>query len=213
MADRSAMNVEAPLGWSGLLRPLEPRQMERPGIGRRKAPPRRTDRQRRRLYDHRPDPAAIGPHPGARETAPVRRAGLKGIVRPTGYPQRKLSAIVQSVGGIPLAAKEFDTRLTLANDDDAAAVVPGMSCDVKLLVYQKADALVVPLAAVGSDDTSRKSSMCPSSAKMARRPVAWSRRGNGAISRWRSSRAWRKGTRFCQCGNDLVGPSGSKDEK
>ena len=92
-----------------------------------------------------------------RSTVPEKQlqyvvAGLKAIVRPTGFPDLKLSAIVQSVSGIPLGSKEFDLRLTLANDDAAAAVVPGMSCDVRLLVYQKAEALVAPLSAVGSDD-------------------------------------------------------------
>jgi multidrug efflux pump subunit AcrA (membrane-fusion protein) len=80
------------------------------------------------------------------------RAGLKAIVRPTGFTDLKLPAIVQSVGSIPLGSKEFDARLTVAWDDAAAAVVPGMTCDVKVLAYQKAGALVLPLSAVGSDD-------------------------------------------------------------
>jgi len=64
----------------------------------------------------------------------------------------KLTAVVQRVSGVPSSAREFDTTLTVAIEDSAKAVMPGMSCEARFIPYFKADALAVPTAAVGSDD-------------------------------------------------------------
>lgn len=79
-------------------------------------------------------------------------AGQKAVVTPTGFPDLKLSATLQRVSPVPLGSHEFDAVLTLALDDAAAAPMPGMSCDVKLQAYRKAEALTVPASAVGGDD-------------------------------------------------------------
>jgi multidrug resistance efflux pump len=111
-------------------------------------------------------------------------AGLKAIVRPTSYPDLKLAAIVQSVGRFPLGSKEFDARLTVATDEAAAAVVPGMTCDVKLIAYQKPDALVVPVSTVGSDDNEPQKqyvSLVGKDGKTTRREVTAGKRNDKQI--------------------------------
>jgi multidrug resistance efflux pump len=140
--------------------------------------------------------------------------GLKAIVRPTGYPDLRLPAIVQSVSGIPLGAKDFDLRLTVANDEAAAAVVPGMSCDVRLIAYQKADALLVPVSAVGSDDDEPQKqfvSLVGKDGKTTRRQVTPGRRSDKQVEILAGLAEGDEILR--ECGNDLVGPKGGKDEK
>ena len=141
-------------------------------------------------------------------------AGLKAIVRPTGFPELKLSAIVQSVGALPLGSKEFDMRLTVANDDGAAAVVPGMSCDVRLIAYQKADALVAPVAAVGSDDNEPEKeyvSLVGKDGKATRREVTTGKRSDKLVEILTGLAEGDEILR--ECGNDLTGPKSGKDEK
>ncbi len=79
-------------------------------------------------------------------------AGLKGFVQPSSLADVKLEAIVQRVATVPSATREFDTVLTVALDNAAKTVMPGMSCEAKFVPYFKPDALAVPAAAVGSDD-------------------------------------------------------------
>jgi multidrug efflux pump subunit AcrA (membrane-fusion protein) len=154
-----------------------------------------------------------------RSTVPEKQlqyvaAGLKGIVRPTSFPDLKLSAIVQTVGRIPLGSKEFDLRLIVANDDDAAAVVPGMSCDVRLIVCQKADALAVPVSAVGSDDNEPQKqyvSLVGKDGKTARRQVTTGKRSEKQVEILAGLVEGDEILR--ECGNDLTGPKSGKDEK
>jgi len=80
-------------------------------------------------------------------------AGLKGVAYPAAFPDLRLTAIVQRVSGVPLPSGGFDTSITVALDEQAAAIMPGMTCEVKLVPFRKEDALAVPAAAVGSDET------------------------------------------------------------
>jgi hypothetical protein len=154
-----------------------------------------------------------------RSTVPEKQlqyvvAGLKGIVRPTGFPNLKLPAIVQSVGRIPLGSKDFDMRLTVASAEDAAAVVPGMSCDVRLIAYQKADALVVPVSAVGSDDNEPQKeyvSLVGKDGKTVRREVTAGKRSDKQVEILAGLVEGDEILR--ECGNDLTGPKSSKDDK
>jgi HlyD family secretion protein len=77
--------------------------------------------------------------------------GLKAVVEPAGREQL-LTAIVQHVGTVPLGSGSFDAQLTLATDGLAESLMPGMSCEVKMLPYAKKDALTIPPKAVFTDD-------------------------------------------------------------
>ena len=77
-------------------------------------------------------------------------AGLKGVARPTGYPDVKLSAIVADVADVPSAANTFDTKITIGDEDDSP-LMPGMTCTVKMIGYRKKDALIVPPSALKTD--------------------------------------------------------------
>jgi multidrug resistance efflux pump len=52
-------------------------------------------------------------------------------VVPTGYPDEELSGVVSDLSGVPVEAGKFDLRITLAGNPPAA-LVPGMTCKVKL---------------------------------------------------------------------------------
>ncbi len=80
------------------------------------------------------------------------RLGLQAVVEPTGDSDRRLAAIVERVGTVPLSPGSFDGQLTVALDPQADALMPGMACEVKLVPYKKQDALTVPPKAVFSDD-------------------------------------------------------------
>jgi HlyD family secretion protein len=80
------------------------------------------------------------------------RPGMKGTAVPKGYPDVKLTAILDRVAAVP-SGGSFDARATVALNREADALMPGMTCDVKLVVYEKKDALTVPPAAVAKDET------------------------------------------------------------
>lgn len=79
-------------------------------------------------------------------------AGLKGKVVSTALPDMKLSGEVDKVAPIPVSAGSFEARIKLG-DFKEPALMPGMACAVKLVTYQKADALTVPTSAVFTDES------------------------------------------------------------
>jgi multidrug efflux pump subunit AcrA (membrane-fusion protein) len=81
------------------------------------------------------------------------RAGMKGTAVPKGYPDVKLTAILERVAAVPSGLGGYDARATAALDRAADALMPGMTCEVKLVAYEKKDALSVPPAAVATDET------------------------------------------------------------
>jgi multidrug resistance efflux pump len=80
------------------------------------------------------------------------RAGIKGTAAPTGYPDLKLTAIVERVAGIPTGSGSFDSRITVALDDKAEPVMPGMTCKVTLTSYENRQALTVPPKCLKTDE-------------------------------------------------------------
>ena len=80
------------------------------------------------------------------------RPGLKGTAVPTGYPDLRLPTAVDRVADLPTAPGSFDTRLSVQLDRQAKWLMPGMTCKVKLITYEKKDALSVPLRAVATDE-------------------------------------------------------------
>ncbi len=77
------------------------------------------------------------------------RRGQAATVTPTAYPKHKLTGEVESVKIAPAGPAPYSVTVTL--DDKQGPVLPGMTCKVELLAYQKKDALLVPAAAVFSE--------------------------------------------------------------
>lgn len=80
------------------------------------------------------------------------RAGVKGIAVPTGNSDLKLTAIVSRVSAVPSGAAGFDAEVSVALGDQAQALMPGMTCKLKLVSYLNKDALTVPPKAVETDE-------------------------------------------------------------
>ena len=78
--------------------------------------------------------------------------GLQAVVQPVGFAGKKLSAIVQRVGAIPMGSSGFDCQLTVVGEGLISAIVPGMNCEMKMIPYKKTDALTVPPKAVFTED-------------------------------------------------------------
>lgn len=78
------------------------------------------------------------------------RVGSSGLGQPTANPAATFPATVSEIGSVPVDDGKFDCRLQ--SERLPTFLVPGMTCDVKLQVYDKKDALMVPKASVFSDD-------------------------------------------------------------
>ena len=83
------------------------------------------------------------------------RAGIKGTAVPTGFPDMKLTAIVQRVATVPTGSLSFDSRITVAVDDKAEALMPGMTCKVTLVSYEKKEALTIPPSYLKTDEVDK----------------------------------------------------------
>ncbi len=84
------------------------------------------------------------------------RPGIKGTAVPTGFPEMKLSTIVQSVAGVPTGSGSFDTRITVALDRKAEPVMPGMTCKVTLVAYENKEALTIPPKYLKTDEADQQ---------------------------------------------------------
>jgi multidrug resistance efflux pump len=74
--------------------------------------------------------------------------GLRGIAVPGGFPDLKLGAVVQSVSAVPVSGTNFEAQFIPPADGLPDAIVPGMTCEVRLIPYKKTGALCVPPKAV-----------------------------------------------------------------
>ncbi len=78
--------------------------------------------------------------------------GRKGTAVPAGYPDLKLDATVDFVSSFPIGMGIFDAQVKVNLGEQAKPVVPGMSCKLTLVAYDKQDAITVPAAAVFEDE-------------------------------------------------------------
>jgi HlyD family secretion protein len=78
--------------------------------------------------------------------------GLKGTAVPTGYPDMKVSAIVDRVSDIPVSPGVFDARLRVELKGKTKGLAPGMTCKVKFVTYLKKDAICVPPSTIINDE-------------------------------------------------------------
>lgn len=152
LADRQLMNVKAPIGgivyYGKVVR------------GKWSGAETGADKLRRgsRLMADDVFMTIVEPRPLAVRAAASEKqllwvtAGLKATVKPTALPDLRLTAIVERVSPVPGGAKDFDTSVTVALADEARAVMPGMTCEVKLVPYLNRHALAIPAAALGTDE-------------------------------------------------------------
>ena len=84
------------------------------------------------------------------------RSGIKGTALPTGYSDMKLLAIVDRVGAVPMSGGSFDCRINVVLDHRTEALMPGMTCKVKFVAYEKQNALTIPPAMLKTDDDPAK---------------------------------------------------------
>ena len=80
---------------------------------------------------------------------PLVHEGLKATARATVMPEKQLQLVVDKVDAIP-SGSSFDVVLKMIGTAPER-IVPGMSCDVKLIGFRKKDAVVVPATAIETD--------------------------------------------------------------
>ena len=72
------------------------------------------------------------------------RPGLVGKATPKAFPRERVGVTVDSVGTIPLAAGTFEAMLRLRGAAPDG-LVAGMSCSVRIVPYERENALLLPL--------------------------------------------------------------------
>ena len=77
-------------------------------------------------------------------------AGGAVTVEPTGYPDEELTGRVSEVIIAPSLAAKYSFLVSLNGSE--TQVLPGMTCKLQVVVVDKADALMAPAAAVGSEE-------------------------------------------------------------
>ena len=79
--------------------------------------------------------------------------GAEGRAQPTSFPWLRLKAKVDHVSAMPHAPGLFDGRIQVDLGDDAAMLLPGMECQVRILGYQNLEARMIPQGALFFDET------------------------------------------------------------
>jgi HlyD family secretion protein len=80
------------------------------------------------------------------------RPGLAGVATPTSFSNLKLGATLDDVSDIPISPGSFDAKLSVTLSRKAKFLMPGMTCKVKLVPYQRKDAICIPSKAVMTDE-------------------------------------------------------------
>lgn len=112
------------------------------------------------------------------------RVGLTGTAELPVLPGAYLPAKLADLVLVPVKEGTFAARIEVQIPEDAPAVVPGGSCQVRFVPYLKQRTLVVPASAVGSDelDPSRKYVWrLDPSGKLVRQPVTLGERSNDRV--------------------------------
>jgi HlyD family secretion protein len=99
----------------------------------------------------KPRPLFVRTAAGEKELARVR-SGVSGTATSVAFADLKLPAKVESVAGVPTADGRFDTKVAVEMGDDAAAIMPGMTCQLTLAAYNKPDAIAIPASALLSEE-------------------------------------------------------------
>ncbi|MCA9246903.1 MAG: hypothetical protein KDA42_07295 [Planctomycetales bacterium] len=80
------------------------------------------------------------------------RPGMQAAVSPTGMPDEKLAALVDTVSAIPIADGQFELTLRLLGANEAPPLAAGMTCKLKIDAYRNPQALTLPKSAVATDE-------------------------------------------------------------
>jgi multidrug efflux pump subunit AcrA (membrane-fusion protein) len=80
------------------------------------------------------------------------RPAAEGKCLPASDPEHKLPAKVTTVSAVPITPGSFEAKLHIELGPDAAAIMPGMACTVRLVAYRNDQALTVPAAAGFPDE-------------------------------------------------------------
>lgn len=75
-------------------------------------------------------------------------AGQTGVCQAKWKPDFKFDAKLESILYVPYPDKTFDAVLSIKKPGGAPALLPGMSADAEITVYEKKDALLVPKSAL-----------------------------------------------------------------
>jgi hypothetical protein len=111
---------------------------------------RRTNRSAR-SGDDRVDPSRLV----VRATLPEKdyaqvKVGAAGQMTAKARPDGKIPVKVQEISAAPIAEGQFAATLEITGSP--AELVPGMTCQVKIAAYFKADALLAPAKSVFTDE-------------------------------------------------------------
>ena len=101
------------------------------------------------------------------------KAGQTGRVTPTGYPDLRLAATVKTLDLVRLPAGGFFAVVAL-DAPTTADLRPAMNCTFKATVYEKADALLAPTAAVQREEADEEQAyvyLIEANGKHVKRPV------------------------------------------
>ena len=117
------------------------------GLGGSPSPPPRHLVGPNEIVDDRGPAAAAGRprHRPGNQVAVLPQPAWRASPCRAGCAQQKLSAVVQSVSAVPASGTNFDAQLRFSADGHSGAIVPAMTCEVRLIPYKKANALCVPL--------------------------------------------------------------------
>lgn len=87
----------------------------------------------------------------AEKDVSLLKKGLRGTAIPTALPDQKLPVVLTSIAGIPDGSTKFDALASIELPD-GSPLVPGMTCKVKFVIYEKKDALTIPESALFTED-------------------------------------------------------------
>lgn len=112
------------------------------------------------------------------------RLGTKGKVVPTSAPDLRLNGQLEAVSPVPITPGNFDARVSATLGEGTNALMPGMACSVKFVTYLKESTLVVPAAAVFTeemDDDKHYVYLTGKGGKPEKRPVTVGKRAAGKV--------------------------------
>ena len=80
------------------------------------------------------------------------REGLDGRAVPAADPNARLTVKLDRVADVPAAGGTFPVHAQVDLGDDALGLMPGMTCEMRLVPYVKADSIAIPTKAVHTDE-------------------------------------------------------------
>ena len=84
-------------------------------------------------------------------------AGMKGKIERVSYTDQKLEACLTKIEDIPINPGLYDLTVEVVIPEDQKLPLPGTSCTLKVVIYEKANALTLPSSVVFSEDANPES--------------------------------------------------------